>query len=145
MNSSVIINLTYWQFSFDLDVKNLDIYYKKSRASAYREIENYLYNNYFDDKNERQGSCFFTSVPLTLAQADKIINDMYIALPWLPLCVNKAALAERNPIIYDYTLLAKKIVKTTKHKKALEDYQIDNKDINFDVMEKKIQKSIMKK
>lgn len=121
-NNSNNNQIAQWEFSFDLSMDKLGIYYNKNRTQSYKEIETFLINNGFDCRSEKQGSCYFTSKGMTFTRADRIIRRMFRALPWMPVCLSKAALARRVDN-YDLMQYANSLAKSKKHQKALDDYQ----------------------
>lgn len=112
-----------WQFSFDLKIDNLKQHYNKAPSSAYKEIEKYLVRNGFNNRTEKQGSCYFTSNHMTYYQVNAIIRQMFNALPWLPYCVSKAAIAEKPQANYNYIPYVTRMKRTQKCKQALDDYK----------------------
>lgn len=121
--NNLINKKTQWVYAFDLKIDNLKKYYGKSPSQAYKEIENYLYANRFNNRTEKQGSCYFTTNPQTYPTVNRIIRRMFRQLPWLPFCVSKSVIAEKPDARYDYMAHINKLIRTQKCKQALEDYQ----------------------
>lgn len=114
-----------WEFSFDLSIHKLENFYgKPTYTNAYKEVGRYLINHGFNQKDIKQGSCYFTSKELSQKQANKIITDMYKVLPWLPFCVKplKTALTIRQEIELDHSIVIKKLIKDKKHIEKLNKY-----------------------
>lgn len=112
----------HWQISFDLKMEKLDKVYKKNRSRAYKEIENYLYKVGFDNKDEKQGSCYFTSKEMKYLEVDKKMKNMFQYLPWVVDCVSRFSLAEKRMDDYNYMDTIHRLGKSKKHKEALEKY-----------------------
>lgn len=127
MNSET---LYYWEYSFDLVQAKLSAYYKGSRTAAYAEVGAYLRKHGFDDENLKQGSCYFTSVPMPYLQVDKIIRRLYQDLPWLVECVRKDALMERplDFVGYTYNDYREKRRNSKKHQLAMSNYLKQEKE-----------------
>lgn len=112
----------YWEFSFDINQELLSKVYRKTNSTyAYKEIERYLFKHGFDNKEDKQGSCYFTSEEIQYSKVDVIISDMFKVFPWLSECIEKAALYER-PENYNYKDYCEELNKTKEHKKELENY-----------------------
>ena len=112
----------YWEFSFDLNQEKLrNVYGRKNYTYAYTEIEKYLFRHGFSDKNEKQGSCYFTSEPMSYYKVDRIIRNIFHELPWLPECIEKEALSEHPPS-YSYQKYILQCNKSKKHEKELQEY-----------------------
>jgi len=113
---------TCWQFSFDLNMQKLDEYYRKNRSNAYKEIKKYLESKGFNNKDDKQGSCYFTENKMTLVQVDKIISTMFRQLAWFPECASRVNIAKISTSEYNYIGLAQRINKSKKHKEDLAKY-----------------------
>lgn len=111
-----------WQCSFDLRMDKLDSIYKKSRSSAYKEINKFLFKEGFDNIDEKQGSCYFTSEKIYYTDVDRIIRKAFKEMPWLPECVSRISVSERRTDEYNYLRIAQRVNKSKKHKEALEKY-----------------------
>lgn len=90
-----------WEFSFDLSTKELKkVFGEKSYANAYTKLRRSLESNDFDDKSEKQGSCYFTSAMLTEKEARESIEQVCVENPWLETCLKRSTLAvKRDNII----------------------------------------------
>ena len=112
-----------WEFSFDIRQERLrTVYGRSTYTNAYRDIRNYLFLNGFDNVNEKQGSCYFTSKAMRYSSANKIIRNMFRDLPWLSECIEKTALYERPEHIYNYNTYCERLNKSKKHILALKSY-----------------------
>lgn len=76
----------------------------------------------FDNIDEKQGSCYYTSKKLFYIDVDRIIKKAFIELPWLPECVSRISIAEKRNEEYNYIGLAQRINKSKKHKEDLAKY-----------------------
>ncbi len=121
-NRTEDIRDTYWQFSFDLKMSKLDEIYRKNRSRAYKEIENYLFKVGFDNKDEKQGSCYFTSKKYLYSEVDSIIRKMFKKLPWVSECLSRASVAEKQLDEYNFMDMAMRTNKSKRHKIELEKY-----------------------
>lgn len=72
--------------NFDLNTKQLKIYYGKSRRSAYREIENFLKENNF---HHRQWSGYVSNEKMGTSDVVILNEKMWEAMPWLEQCARK--------------------------------------------------------
>lgn len=122
MNNEEFDKKVHWQCSFDLKMDKLDEFYKKSHSNAYKEIERFLFKAGFNNKDEKQGSCYFTSEPMKYHRVDKIIRDMLVKLPWLSECVSRISVSEKRVDDYNYLKVVQRIRRSSKHKEALEKY-----------------------
>jgi virulence-associated protein VapD len=74
----------YRAIFFDLDtnkLKELNI----SRSQAYSAIKRFMLNNNFGE--HRQGSVYFSTIPMITSDLYRITEKMYKTLPWLEQCV----------------------------------------------------------
>lgn len=115
----------HWQFSFDLDQHLLkESYRKRASTYAYTEIRSYLYRNGFDNREDKQGSCYFTSEKMTYTAANRVIRNMYKELPWMVECIEKDSLTEKNVEQYSNKGYIQYLKKTEAHKERLKEYHL---------------------
>lgn len=131
-NNHLTDNTHYWQYTFDLNQKRLNEFYcKKNITHAYDDIREYMFNNKFDNKENKQGSCYFTSERISYLQADRIIRKMFRDLPWLPYCINpnKECLSIRNPESYSHSTYIAHLIKSKSQEERLKMYYSRIKNI----------------
>ncbi len=116
------INKTYWEVSFDLDTEKLKLVYRKTPTYAYAEIKKHFFSNGFDNKDDKQGSCYFSNEKMKLPKVQRIIISMTKELPWFSECVSKIAIAEKRDDTYNLMKTMTRINKSVKHKEALAEY-----------------------
>lgn len=90
-----------WEYSFDLDINKLKLYYgKPTYTHAYDDMAAYLKKAGFDNKDSKQGSCYFTSKKYTSQEVNKLISKMIDKLPWLAFCLREDALTIKEKEFY---------------------------------------------
>ncbi len=113
----------YWEYSFDLIDKKVQRYYgRKSYKQGWKDIGNHLYNNGFDNKDDKQGSCYFTSKKMSPQRANAIIRKMFKELPWVTFCLNKDSLTIRQELVFSNKDYADGLNTSEAHLKRLEEY-----------------------
>lgn len=113
----------YWEYSFDLIDKNVQTFYgKSSYKKAWTDIGDYLIKNGFDNKDDKQYSCYFTSNTMSPQKANAIIRRMFTELPWITLCLNKDSLTIRQENVFSNKEYADRLNSSAKHQKRLEEY-----------------------
>lgn len=116
----------YWEYSFDLIDKEVQKYYgKSSYKKAWTDIGNYLIANGFDNKDDKQYSCYFTSKPMSPQKANAIIRKMFRELPWITLCLNKDSLTIRQENVFSNKEYAERLNNSKQHQERLEEYYIN--------------------
>ncbi len=120
----------YWEYSFDLFDSELKKYYgKKSYKRGWGEIGEFLIDNEFDNIDDKQGSCYFTSKMMSPQRANTVIRKMFKALPWVTLCLNKDALTIRQDNVFSNKDYADRLNNTKVHMNRLLEYY---KKLNVD-------------
>lgn len=112
-----------WEYSFDLDVNALKKYYgKPTYTHAYDEIARYLKRIGFDNKNMKQGSCYFTSKEYSSQDILKAIRVMFDQMPWLQLCLRTDSLTIKENNFYQSNRRIQRNIKTKAFKQSLNAY-----------------------
>jgi len=119
------VNKYYWEYSFDLLTDNVKKYYGKYYTNAWDEIGDYLIKNGFDNKDDKQGSCYFTSKMMTSQRAMAIIRKMFISLPWITLCLRLDSLTVRQETVFSNIDFANYLNNDKEHKNRLDKYYKD--------------------
>ena len=116
-------NKYLWQFSFDIKQAALkEVYGKKNYTYAYEDIKRCLQKNGFDNKEDKQGSCYFTSEKMSVIRVNMIIQRMFRELPWLVDCIEKEALTIKERENYNQKEYLELLKNSKEHKKDLERY-----------------------
>lgn len=89
---------------------------------AWTDIGNYLIANGFDNKDDKQYSCYFTSKPMSPQKANAIIRKMFRELPWITLCLNKDSLTIRQENVFSNKEYAERLNNSKQHQERLEEY-----------------------
>jgi virulence-associated protein VapD len=110
--------------NFDLDTASLrNLFGEEGRRKAYADVGRFLAKNNFE---HRQGSGYRSTVAMSDLDVADIIVEMYMALSWLPECVQKFDVTNigRN---YDMDALARNriAVSETPRKKRHFDFDLD--------------------
>ena len=119
----MLSNEFYWEFSFDLldDKLRLD-YGKKSYTHAWDDIGDFLIANGFDNKDDKQYSCYFTSKPMSPQGANAIIRKMFRELPWITLCIKQDSLTIRQENVFSNKDYAERLNNSKQHQERLAKY-----------------------
>lgn len=113
----------YWEYSFDLIDREVQKFYgKASYKNGWADIGNYLMKNGFDNKDDKQYSCYFTSTPMSPQRANAIIRKMFRDLPWITLCLNKDSLTIRQENVFSNKDYAERLNSSKQHQKHLDEY-----------------------
>ena len=112
-----------WEYSFDLDIRKLKKYYgKPTYTHAYDEIGKYLKGIGFNNKDVKQGSCYYTSKEYRSQYVTRQIRNMFNVLPWLQLCLRMDTLTIKEKDFYSSLDNITKTVKTEAFKQSLAEY-----------------------
>lgn len=112
-----------WEYSFDLDCEKLRCHYGKNTINhGWDDIYYFLTQNGFDNKDDKQGSCYFTSTMMSPQKANAIIRKMFKELPWLPFCIRRDALTIRETNVFSNKEYAERLIKSKNHIKRLITY-----------------------
>lgn len=113
----------YWEYSFDLVDQDLKLYYgKKSYKNGWSDIGSYLMEKGFDNKDDKQGSCYFTSQKMAPQKANAIIRRMFVELPWITLCLKKDSLTIRQENVFSNKDYADRLNRSESHLQRLDEY-----------------------
>ena len=113
----------YWEFSFDLYKDKVLLYYgKNSYTHAWDDVGGFLIANGFDNKDDKQRSCYFTSNTMSPQKANAIIRKMFRELPWITLCIKKDSLTIRQENVFSNKEYAERLNKSKQHQERLDDY-----------------------
>ena len=116
-------DLFLWEYSFDLIDASLQLYYgKASYKHGWQDVGDFLMAHGFDNKDDKQGSCYFISQKMTPQKANAIIRQMFKELPWYPVCLRIDALTVREENVFTNKSYADRLIKTETHKKRLDEY-----------------------
>lgn len=98
-----------WEFSFDLDTNALKKEFGETKFTyAYRLLQKSLEKEGFDDKSEKQGSCYFTSKLLTADEAEFAITRVGNEAAWLEKCLRRGSLSAQRKDAIDVISIIKK-------------------------------------
>ena len=112
-----------WEYSFDLVDADLQLYYgKTSYKRGWQDVGDFLITHGFDNKDDKQGSCYFTTLAMTPQKANAVIRQMFKELPWYPLCLRTDALTVREENVFTNKSYAERLVKSEAHRKRLDEY-----------------------
>ena len=113
----------YWEYSFDLIDKEVQRFYgRSSYKRAWSDIGEYLIANGFDNKDDKQYSCYFTSRPMSPQRANAVIRKMFRELPWITLCLHKDSLTIRQGNIFSNKNYAERLNRSRQHLERLDEY-----------------------
>ena len=116
-------NTYFWEYSFDLIDSNVRKYYgKKSYKKGWDDIGKYLTENGFDNKDDKQYSCYYTGKSISPQKANAIIRKMFRELPWITLCLNKDSLTIRQENVFSNKEYADRLNSSPIHLQRLNDY-----------------------
>lgn len=117
------VDMYYWEYSFDLiDSEVKRFYGKKSYKSAWKDISVFLIENGFDNKDDKQYSCYYTSSLMSPQKANAIIRRMFRELPWITLCLRKDSLTIRQESVFSNKEYAKRLNSSVSHRQRLNEY-----------------------
>ena len=113
----------FWEYSFDLVDKDVRKFYgKQSYKQGWKDIGSFLIKNGFDNKDDKQGSCYFTSLKMSPQRANAIIRKMFRELPWMTLCLKKDSLTIRQENVFSNKDYADRLNSNKEHRKRLDEY-----------------------
>ncbi len=113
----------FWEYSFDLIDQEVQKYYgKKSYKHGWYDIGAYLKEKGFDNKDDKQGSCYFTSQKMSPQKANAIIRKMFAELPWITLCLRKDSLTIRQENVFSNKEYADRLNQSKAHRERLDKY-----------------------
>lgn len=136
----------YWEYSFDLVISMLERYYDSDNPkNAYREIGRYLIQNGFNNKDDKQGSCYFTSDQFKRLSAEEIIKRIHHVFPWYSICVRKEALTIKSEYVYSNEDYRSNLMSTEAYQKQLHEYMVKKGLIEPEITIKERQINKLKK
>ena len=97
-------------------------YGKLSYKHGWDDVGTYLVSKGFDNKDDKQGSCYFTSEKMTPQRANAIIRQMFKELPWYPFCLRLDSLTVRQENVFENKSYADRLIKTEWHMIRLDEY-----------------------
>ncbi|MBR1914287.1 MAG: hypothetical protein IJ827_05645 [Lachnospiraceae bacterium] len=112
-----------WEYSFDLIDAELQFYYgKASYKHGWQDAGEFLIAHGFDNKDDKQGSCYFTTQKMTPQKANAVIRQMFKELPWYPFCLRTDALTVREENVFTNKSYAERLTKSETQRKRLDEY-----------------------
>lgn len=113
----------FWEFSFDLYNEKVKKYYgRKSFTHGWEEIGKFLMINGFNNRDDKQYSCYFTSEVMSPQKASAIVRKLYRELPWVTLCIKKESLTIRQESFFSNLKYAQRLNLSKEHLIRLEGY-----------------------